>query len=248
MSNIDLATLSTRAPEHFEKQQIKDETDLLTLELDELQNRLYAESKWSLLVVLQGMDASGKDGAVKDVFKAVNPQGIRVKSFKKPTDEELSHDFLWRIHKHTPPKGKIQIFNRSHYEDVLVTRVLGLVDDKTAHKRFGIINGFERLLQDRGTQILKFYLHISQPEQLERFKERLEIPRKQWKYNPNDLKTASKWPEYRQYYQEVFEHCSPEIPWIIVPSDQNWYKKYLIAKTIVDTLKGLNMKYPGIEE
>ena len=248
MSKIDLATLATRAPEHLDKQEIKDKTDELTLELDELQNKLYAESKWSLLVVLQGMDASGKDGAVKDVFKAVNPQGIRVKSFKKPTEEELSHDFLWRIHKHTPPKGKIQIFNRSHYEDVLVTRVLGLVDDETAHKRFEIINGFERLLMDRGTQVLKFYLHISQPEQLERFKERLEIPRKQWKYNPNDLKTASKWPEYRQYYQEVFEHCSPEIPWTVVPSDQNWYKKYLIAKTIVDTLKGLNLKYPGLED
>jgi PPK2 family polyphosphate:nucleotide phosphotransferase len=193
------------------------------------------------------MDASGKDGAVKDVFKAVNPQGVRVKSFKKPTEEELAHDFLWRIHKYTPPKGKIQIFNRSHYEDVLVTRVLGLIDDETAGKRFKIINGFEQLLQDRGTKILKFYLHLSESEQLQRFRERLEIPSKQWKYNPNDLKSAASWPEYRQYYQEVFENCSPEIPWVIVPSDQNWYKKYLIAKLIVETMRGLNMKYPGLE-
>jgi len=247
MAKIDLNSLSTRAPEHFDKIETKAKTEALTEELDELQNKLYAESKWSLLVVLQGMDASGKDGAIKDVFRAVNPQGIRVKSFKKPTEEELSHDFLWRIHKHTPPKGKIQIFNRSHYEDVLVTRVLGLIDDNTAKKRFQIINGFEQLLQDRGTQILKFYLHISEAEQLDRFKERLEIPRKQWKYNPNDLRSASKWPEYRQYYQEVFERCGPEIPWIIVPSDQNWYKKYVIAHTIVETLRGLNMKYPRLD-
>jgi PPK2 family polyphosphate:nucleotide phosphotransferase len=247
MSGIDLATLPTRAPENFSKSDIKAQTNLLTDELDELQNKLYAEGKWSLLVVLQGMDASGKDGAVKDVFQAVNPQGIRTKSFKAPTEEELSHDFLWRIHKHTPPKGKIQIFNRSHYEDVLITRVRGFIDEETAHRRFRIINEFEHLLQEKGTQILKFYLHISEAEQLERFQDRLNNPRKHWKYNPEDLKTASNWPLYRKYYQEVFENCSPEIPWTIVPSDQNWYKKYIIANKIVETLRGLNMKYPGLD-
>lgn len=244
MSSIDLDSIPTRAPEELSKTDTKAKTQELTDELDELQNKLYAEGKWSLLVILQGMDASGKDGAVKDVFKAVNPQGIRTKSFKAPTEEELAHDFLWRIHKHTPPKGKIQIFNRSHYEDVLVTRVLGLTDDETANRRFQLINSFEQLLQERGTQILKFYLHISEAEQLERFQERLNNPRKNWKYNPNDLKTASNWPQYRQYYREVFEKCSPEIPWTVVPSDQNWYKKFTIASKIVETLRGLNMKYP----
>lgn len=247
MPNTNLDTLSTRAPENLSKTETKAITKELTDELDELQNKLYAESKWSLLIVLQGMDASGKDGAVKDVFRAVNPQGVRTKSFKKPTDLELSHDFLWRIHQHTPPKGKIQIFNRSHYEDVLVTRVLGLIDDQTAEKRFDIINGFEQLLQERGTKILKFYLHISEAEQQERFQDRLNNPRKHWKYNPNDLKTASDWPLYRQYYQEVFERCSPEIPWTIVPADQNWYKEYTIVKQIVETLRALDLKYPGLE-
>lgn len=247
MPSIDLSSTSTRAHNNLSKSDTKEQTKELTDELDELQNKLYAESKWSLLIILQGMDASGKDGAVKDVFRAVNPQGVRVKSFKAPTEEELAHDFLWRIHKHTPEKGKIQIFNRSHYEDVLITRVQGLIDDETANNRFQIINGFERLLQERGTQILKFYLHISEAEQLERFQDRLNNPRKHWKYNPKDLKTASNWSLYRQYYQEVFENCSPEIPWTIVPSDQNWYKEFIIAKKIVETLKGLNMNYPGLE-
>ena len=247
MTGIDLANLSTRAPENLSKTDIKAQTLDLTEELDELQNKLYAESKWSLLVILQGMDASGKDGAVKDVFRAVNPQGIRTKSFKAPTEEELSHDFLWRVHQHTPARGKIQIFNRSHYEDVLVTRVRGFIDDETAIQRFKLINSFEQLLQERGTQVLKFYLHISEAEQLERFQDRLNNPRKHWKYNPNDLRAASNWHHYRRYYQEIFENCSPEIPWTIVPSDQNWYKRFVIAKKIVETLKGLDMKYPGLE-
>ncbi len=247
MTSYDLSNVSTRAPQHISKEDIKDQTKALIKELEELQNKLYAEGKWSLLIVLQGMDASGKDGAVREVFSAVNPQGVRVKSFKVPTEEELAHDFLWRVHQHTPRKGKIQIFNRSHYEDVLVTRVLGLTDDETAHKRFEIINAFERLLQERGTQVLKFYLHISEEEQQERFQERLNNPRKHWKYNPNDLKSAADWPLYRQYYGEVFENCGPDIPWTIIPADQNWYKEYLIAEKIVTTLRALNMQYPGLE-
>lgn len=247
MKTYDLSKISTRAPEDVSKDEIKDKTDDLVEKLEELQNVLYAEGKWSLLIILQGMDASGKDGTIKAVFSAVNPQGINVKSFKTPTEEELAHDFLWRIHKHTPLKGKIQIFNRSHYEDVLVTRVLGLTDDKTARQRFKIINAFEKLLQERGTRVLKFYLHISEERQKERFEERLNNPRKHWKYNPNDLKTAENWPEYRQYYMEVFENCGPDIPWHIIPSDHKWYKEYLIAKTIVKTLEGLKMKYPGLE-
>lgn len=248
MPKIDLAAISTRAPQDLSKQDIKAQTNDLTKELDELQNKLYAESKWSLLVILQGMDASGKDGAVKKVFSSVNPQGIRVKSFKAPTEKELAHDFLWRIHQHTPAKGKIQIFNRSHYEDVLATRVLGLTDDEVAKRRFRIINEFENLLQERGTQVIKFYLHLSEKEQQERFQDRLNNPRKHWKFNPNDLKSATDWPLYRKYYQEVFKNCSPEIPWTVVPCDQNWYKEFVIAKKIVETLRGLNMKYPGLNE
>lgn len=247
MSAFDLKNISTRAPSEFSKADIKIRTKDLSNELEELQNKLYAEDKWSLLVILQGMDASGKDGAVREVFSAVNPQGVRVKSFKVPTEEELAHDFLWRVHQHTPRKGMIQIFNRSHYEDVLVTRVLGLTDDKTAKKRFGIINSFEKLLQERGTRILKFYLHISEKEQQERFHDRLNNPRKHWKFNPNDLKTAAHWTSYRKYYREVFENCSPEIPWTIVPADQNWYKEYVIAERITSTLRDLNMKYPGLD-
>ena len=246
METYDLNKISTRAPENISKEEIKEKTDVLVDKLEELQNILYAEGKWSLLIILQGMDAAGKDGTIKAVFSAVNPQGISVKSFKKPTEEELAHDFLWRIHKHTPRKGKIQIFNRSHYEDVLVTRVLGLTNDETAWKRFKIINAFEKLLHERGTQILKFYLHISEEKQKERFEERLNNPRKHWKHNPNDLKTAKNWPEYRQYYREVFENCGKDIPWSIIPSDQKWYKEYLIAKTIVKTLESLKMKYPGL--
>ncbi len=247
MQSYDLAKISTRAPEGLSKSETKEKTKALVANLEELQNKLYAESKSSLLIVLQGMDASGKDGAVREVFSSVNPQGVKVKSFKKPTEEELAHDFLWRVHKHTPAKGQIQIFNRSHYEDVLVTRVLGLTDDKTAKERFDIINSFEKLLQERGTKILKFYLHISEERQKERFQERLNMKRKHWKFNPNDLKSAENWPEYRRYYQEVFENCSPEIPWTIVPSDQKWYKEYIIAKSINTLLEGLNMQYPALE-
>ena len=246
MKTYDLTKINTRAPENISKEEIKEKTDELVDRLEELQNLLYAEDKWSLLIILQGMDASGKDGTIKAVFSAVNPQGVSVKSFKKPTKEELAHDFLWRIRKHTPRRGKIQIFNRSHYEDVLVTRVEGLIDDQTARDRFEIINSFEKLLQERGTQILKFYLHISEARQLERFQERLSNPRKQWKYNPNDLKAAKDWPLYKKYYREVFENCGPDIPWNIIPSDHKWYKEYLIAKSIVKTLESLKMNYPGL--
>ncbi len=248
MKKIELDSINTRAPKNFDKQKIKKENKKLADELAELQNKLYAESKWSVLIVLQGLDASGKDSTVRKVFRSVNPQGVRVHSFKKPTETELAHDFLWRIHKHTPEKGMIQIFNRSHYEDVLATRVLKLIDDETAHKRFQIINAFEQLLQENGTQVLKFFLHISKEEQLERFDERLNDPRKHWKYNPDDLKTTANWEKYMKYYQEIFEKCSPEIPWIVVPADQKWYRNYIIATKIIDTLRSLDMKYPGLNE
>jgi polyphosphate:nucleotide phosphotransferase, PPK2 family len=241
-----LSNLSTRAPENADKEKTKEKTKELLKELDELQYLLYAEAKHAVLVIMQGMDASGKDGAIKQVFGKLNPQGVAVRPFKQPTAEELVHDFLWRIHRFAPEKGMIQVFNRSHYEDVLVTRVHGLCDDATARKRFDAINHFEQLLRDHNsTTIFKFYLHISPQEQQERLKERLEDEKKQWKYNEKDIQESRRWDEYMKVYEDVFEHCSI-IPWTIVPSDQNWYKEYLITKTVIDGLKTLNMKYPQL--
>ena len=247
MAKVNLRDIPTNAPEDFDKDDTKIKLDQYTEQLAELQNLLYAENKHSVLVILQGMDASGKDGVVKKVFSAVNPMGCRVYPFKKPTEEEASHDFLWRIHAKAPEKRMIHIFNRSHYEDVLVQRVeLGIGMEKVK-RRFDYINNFERLLQENNTHILKFYLHISKEEQLERFKERLEIPSKKWKYNPSDLTTTKYWDEYMKAYEDVIEHCSPEIPWHIIPSDQNWYKEYLVAEKIVSLLSGLNMQYPKLD-
>ena len=248
MGRISLNDISTRAPKDFDKETTKKKTGEILNQLDDLQNLLYAESKHSVLVVMQGMDASGKDGVVRNVFGVLNPQGVTVKSFKAPTSEELSHDFLWRIHHAAPAKGMIQIFNRSHYEDILITRVHGWCDDKTAKKRMNAINGFEKLLEEHNnTHILKFYLHISKEEQEERLQERLHNPAKMWKYNERDLEEAKLWNDYRKVYEDCFEHCS-NIPWTIVPADQNWYKEYVFASTLYDLLKDLKMKFPGLKK
>ncbi|MEI8278908.1 MAG: PPK2 family polyphosphate kinase [Bacteroidota bacterium] len=248
MSKILLKTIHTYAPKNVSKDKTKKKLEVILKELDELQNLLYAEKKYCLLMVIQGMDASGKDGLTRDVFTYMNPQGVSVKPFKEPTDEELSHDFLWRIHQHAPAKGMIQVFNRSHYEDVLVTRVHGKVDEKTAKARMTAINDFERLLvQHNNTHILKFYLHVSHDEQINRLEERLRIPQKMWKYSEEDIVESKHWDKYMWCYEDVFNHCN-EVPWHIVPSDQNWYKSYIVAKTLRDTLKDLNMKYPGMKK
>lgn len=247
MANTSFLKISTRAPKNFNKDKIKEENAKIIEELDELQNLLYAESKHSVLVVIQGMDASGKDGAINNVFGQLNPQGVAVKSFKAPTAEELSHDFLWRIHQNTPSKGMIQIFNRSHYEDILITRVHKWCDDKTAKQRIKAINDFEELLVNNNTHILKFYLHISKEEQHERLTERLDIPQKQWKYNEKDFEEAKLWKEYMNAYEDCFKNCN-KIPWIITPSDQNWYKEYIISSNLYNLLKGLKMRYPGIKK
>lgn len=243
-----LKDISTRAPKELDKQATKEETVKLKEKLDELQDLLYADGTHAVLVIMQGLDASGKDGAIKNVFSCMNPQGVSVTSFKEPTKEELNYDFLWRIHSHAPAKGMLQIFNRSQYEDVLITRVHGWCDDETAQKRFKAINHFEKLLQEHNnTTILKFYLHVSFERQQERLKERLEDPQKGWKYNPQDFEEAKLWDKYMQMYEDVFEHCS-EVPWTIVPADQNWYKEYMIAKTLTDALSSLNMQYPTPKE
>jgi PPK2 family polyphosphate:nucleotide phosphotransferase len=248
MPAIRLEDISTRAPEGFEKKATKEILAGMLDELDELQNLLYAENKHSVLIVIQGLDASGKDGLIRRVFGKLNPQGVMVKSFKVPTPEELSHDFLWRVHKHAPAKGMIQIFNRSHYEDILVTRVHKWCDDETARKRMKAINDFEELLQlHNRTHILKFYLHISPEEQHLRLKERMKDPAKMWKYNERDFEEAKLWNEYRKVYEECFEACT-KVPWTIVPSDQNWYKEYIVAKQLYDLLTGLDMQYPGLKK
>lgn len=243
-----LSSIPTRSPKEISKDDTKAKTVKLHEQLDDLQNRLYAESKHAVLVVIQGMDASGKDGAIKNVFTGLNPQGVSVKGFKAPTEEELSHDFLWRIHRYAPPKGMIQVFNRSHYEDVLVTRVHGWCDDQTAQKRFKAINDFERLLAEHNnTTILKFYLHVSAERQMERLQERTQDPAKGWKYNAKDFDEAKLWDKYRAAYEDVFVNCN-EIPWTIVPADHNWYKEYIIVQKITDALAALNMQYPAAKE
>lgn len=242
-----LDKIDTRAPKSFDKDKTKQELQSVLAELQELQNLLYAEHKRSVLIIIQGMDAAGKDGVIKDVFGALNPQGVTVTSFKVPTEEELSHDFLWRIHKVVPGKGMIGVFNRSHYEDVLVTRVHGITDDKTAEKRMDAINDFEQLLEEHGnTLILKIYLHVSHKEQRERLQERMEVPQKMWKYNARDFEESDKWDTYMKYYEEVFSKCN-KTPWHIVPSDQNWYKSHTVAVLLRDMLKAQNMKYPGMK-
>lgn len=248
MTKMKLSSISTKAPAKANKEKLKEQTAKMLEELDELQNRLIAESKHSLLVLIQGMDASGKDGALRNVFGSLNPLGVSVKSFKVPTAEELSHDFLWRVHKYVPPKGMIRIFNRSHYEDILVTRVHGWCDDATAKKRMKAINDFEQLLvEHNNTQILKFYLHVSKEEQHQRLLERTHDPRKMWKYNDKDFEEAKQWKQYMKYYEECFEQCG-KVPWHIVPSDQNWYKEYMITKEVYETLKRLKMQYPGMKK
>lgn len=248
MGKVKLTEISTRAPKDLDKQQIKEKTAQFVQELDALQNLLFAESKHSVLVVIQGMDGSGKDGVIRNVLGNMNPQGVTVKSYKAPTAEELSHDFLWRIHQAAPAKGMIQIFNRSHYEDILITRVHKWCDDETAVRRMKAINDFELLLQEHNhTHILKFYLHISPEEQNQRLTERMKDPAKMWKYNANDFDEAKLWDNYMEIYEDAFNNCNkPE--WTVVPADQNWYKEYIIASRLHDLLKGLNMQFPGMKK
>ena len=230
------------------KSDSKEELAQLNDKLSELQEILFAEGRHKVLVILQGTDTSGKDGAIQHVFEGVNPQGVRVASFKVPTPIELSHDYFWRIHQHTPGNGEIVIFNRSHYEDVLVVRVHELTAEKVWTKRFQHINAFEKMLADEGTTILKFFLHISLDEQKERLQARLDDPSKHWKFNVNDLKERKLWGQYQEAYEDVLSKTSKKwAPWYIVPSDHKWFRNLVIGSILVDTLKGLKMEYPKID-
>ena len=214
--------------------------------LAELQALLYAEGKSSLLIVLQGLDAAGKDGTIRHVFMGVNPQGTKVQGFKVPTPEEAAHDFLWRVHKATPGRGEVAIFNRSHYEDVLVVRVHDLVPEKVWSKRYKDIRAFERNLVQAGTVILKFFLHISFEEQLKRFAERLDDPTHQWKISESDYSERELWPAYQQAYEEALSKTSTDhAPWFVIPSNHKWFRNLAISEIIVDGLRALDMKRPA---
>lgn len=221
----------------------------LVRRLADLQKVLYAQGRHKILVVLQAMDTGGKDGAIRNVFQGVNPQGVKVKGFKKPTELELAHDYLWRVHAHTPGKGEIAIFNRSHYEDVLVVRVHDLVPPEVWSRRYDHINAFERLLAEEGTTILKFYLHISKAEQKERLQARIDTPDKNWKFARGDLNERALWDDYMQAFEMALSKTSTDhAPWFIVPADRKWYRNLVILETLVTTLESLDMRYPDPEE
>jgi PPK2 family polyphosphate:nucleotide phosphotransferase len=213
--------------------------------LQDLQEVMWAEGKHALLIVLQALDAGGKDGIIKHVMRGVNPQGCQVTSFKVPTEEELDHDFLWRIHKATPRRGYIGIFNRSHYEDVLVVRVHGWVSKEVWQARYEQINQFEKLLADTGTTIVKFFLYISKEEQKERFEARLRDPHKNWKFSEKDVKERDYWDDYMRAYEDALSRCSTTwAPWYIVPANHKWYRNLVVSQIIIQTLEGLDMRYP----
>ena len=228
-----------------DKETALEQVGKINAELEILQELLFAEGKRKLLIVLQGMDTSGKDGVIRRVFEGVNPQGVRVAAFKVPTAPELARDYLWRVHQQVPGRGEIVIFNRSHYEDVLVVRVHNLVPDAQWKRRYEQINAFEQLLAEEGTTILKFFLHIDQDEQRERLLARLDEPDKRWKFNPGDLKERELWDKYQKAYEDVLSKTSTDdAPWIIVPANRKWYRDLVIAAALVDTLKDLKMEYP----
>ena len=217
----------------------------LTLKLDELQQLLYAEHKHKILVVLQALDTGGKDGVIRSIFSGVNPQGVHIASFKAPTPVESDHDFLWRIHPQVPGNGELVVFNRSYYEDVLVVRVHELVPESVWRGRYDTINNFEKLLVEEGTTILKFYLNITKDKQRERLQTRLDDPKKNWKFNPADLKERVFWDDYIQAYQDAINETSTELaPWYVIPSNHNWYRNLCVGSIMVKALEDLKMKYP----
>lgn len=243
LSAIDPADTSTYPGG---KRRAETELTHLRSELDRLQELFYADARRGLLVVLQGMDTSGKDGTIRHVFEGVNPQGVRVSSFKVPTPPEKAHDFLWRIHEQTPGKGEIVIFNRSQYEDVLAARVHHLVPRKVWSKRYRAINEFERELVEEGVTILKFFLHLSRGEQRERLEERRKDPSKRWKLNLADLEERPFWSRYTQSYEEMLRRTTTAwAPWYIVPSDHRWFRNLVVSSVLVETLRSMDLHYPA---
>jgi PPK2 family polyphosphate:nucleotide phosphotransferase len=246
---IDLSALDPASTPGFNHKEGDERLQELNDRLEVLQEALWAENRHRVLVVLQGMDTSGKDGTIRHVFEGVNPLGVRVAAFKAPTQEELEHDFLWRVHPKVPARGEMVIFNRSHYEDVLVARVQKLAPPEVWQARYGQINDFERLLADTGTTILKFFLHISKDEQKERLQARLDDPQKQWKFRKGDLVDRALWDEYIKAYEEALSRTSQKhAPWYIVPADKKWYRNLVVATVLVKALEDLNIQIPQAEE
>jgi len=227
----------------------RDLSAALNQHLEALQEALYAENRHRLLVVLQATDTGGKDGTIRHVFDGTNPQGVKVASFKKPSSKELAHDYLWRVHQKVPARGEITIFNRSHYEEILVVRVHNLVPEEQWSRRYEHINAFERMLADEGTTILKFFLHISKEEQKERLESRLARPEKNWKFSRGDLAERRLWDQYQSAFADMLSRTSTEwAPWYVVPADSKWYRNLVISQVLVDTLESFDMKYPEPEE
>ncbi|WP_379136948.1 PPK2 family polyphosphate kinase [Paenibacillus sp. sgz500958] len=251
IKDTDQTILKKLDPDETGRFKLKDEAELemqkLKERLAELQDILFAQKKHAVLVILQGMDSSGKDGTVKHIFSGINPQGFMVTSFKKPSLEEAAHDFLWRVHQKTPPKGYISAFNRSHYEDVLVPRVHGSLNDEDTKRRFRQIRQFEEMLADEGTTIIKLFLHISKEKQLEKIQDRLNDPRKHWKFDVSDLQEREYWNEYQKAYEDVFRLShSEKAPWYWIPANHKWYRNYLTLSIVVKTLESLDLKYPQL--
>jgi PPK2 family polyphosphate:nucleotide phosphotransferase len=227
------------------KSAANEKSEVTQKRLGELQELLFAARDRKLLIVLQGMDTSGKDGTIRHVMAGFNPQGTRVVSFGKPTTEELAHDYLWRVHRQVPANGEIVVFNRSHYEDVLVVRVHELVPKRIWKKRYDQINAFEEILAESGTVILKFFLHISKGEQRIRLQARIDDPTKRWKFQHGDLEERKLWAEYRKAYEDAIQKTSTvHAPWYIIPADQKWYRNFLVGTVIADALKSLDLKFP----
>ena len=248
--HVDLGKIPTEDDSAFGGSKEEGKARLLELadRLAVLQEKLYAQDEHRLLVVLQAMDTAGKDSTIRDVFNETNPMGVQATPFRQPSDEELAHDYLWRVHPHTPARGQIAIFNRSHYEDVLVVRVEGFAPEKQWKRRYRHIREFERMLADEGTTILKLYLHISKEEQKRRLEERLEIPDKRWKFSIGDLATRQKWGDYMKAYEDAIAKTSTDdAPWYVIPADRRWYRKLAVAEIITDTLEGMDLAYPPEE-
>jgi PPK2 family polyphosphate:nucleotide phosphotransferase len=251
-TKVDLSDHDPDDKGGWKKKEARQQLQVNLARMTELQEMLYAEGKHALLIVLQAMDAGGKDSTIRHVMDGFNPQGCHVYPFGVPTEEERAHDFLWRIHQHTPARGYVSIFNRSHYEDVLVVRVNELVPKGVWEKRYEQINAFERLLAESGVTILKFFLNISKDEQRERFEDRLSRRDKQWKFNPADLDTRARWGDYMRAFEDAISKCStPWAPWYIVPANRKWYRNLVVSTVIVEALDRLNLRYPepvkGIE-
>jgi PPK2 family polyphosphate:nucleotide phosphotransferase len=244
-SKIKLTDYPTREHGGLDEEEARKRLAELKDQMEKLQEILYAQGQQALLVVLQAMDTAGKDSTIRSVFTGFNPAGCNVVSFKEPNDTERHHDFLWRIHQNTPRLGMITVFNRSHYEDVLVVRVKSLVSDKRWKARYEHINNFESLLRDEGVRVVKFFLHISKEYQKERLQKRLDNPEKTWKFDPHDLVERKRWDDYMKAYDDVLEKCSTEdAPWYIIPGETRWYRDLLIARVLVHTLESMDLEYP----